>query len=83
MVIPGESNDEIPMVDTVRSSPGNGLAPLQSTSMPKIPNRSFPTCGPVISGLMLEIKDKEKSALVALAAARHDPRLVTGITPDF
>lgn len=31
--------------------------------------------------IMLEIKDKEKSALAALAIAQHDPRLVTGVIP--
>jgi hypothetical protein len=31
---------------------------------------------------MLEIKDKEKSALAALALARDDPRLVCGNMAD-
>jgi UV DNA damage endonuclease len=29
--------------------------------------------------IMLEIKDKEKSALAALGIAQDDPRLVTGV----
>jgi UV DNA damage endonuclease len=33
---------------------------------------------PLDFDIMLEIKDKEKSALAALAIARNDPRLVTG-----
>jgi len=32
--------------------------------------------------LMLEIKDKEKSALAALGIARDDPRLVSGVPGD-
>jgi UV DNA damage endonuclease len=32
--------------------------------------------------IMLEIKDKEKSALAALGIARDDPRLVTGVPGD-
>jgi UV DNA damage endonuclease len=35
------------------------------------------TTMPVDADIMLEIKDKEKSALAALSAAKHDPRLVT------
>ena len=37
---------------------------------------------PVDFDIMLEIKDKEKSALAALALARNDPRLVSGDPGD-
>jgi UV DNA damage endonuclease len=37
---------------------------------------------PVDFDIMLEIKDKEKSALAALALARDNPRLVTGDPGD-
>jgi UV DNA damage endonuclease len=37
---------------------------------------------PVDFDIMLEIKDKEKSTLAALALARDDPRLVTANPAD-
>lgn len=75
-----KSADGIPMVDY--SSQQSGKRSGAHTEHIDIADflRFLKDTSSIDCDIMLEIKDKEKSALLALAAARDDPRLVTTIT---
>ena len=69
--------DGIPMVDYSTQQAGK-RAGAHAGHIDEEDFRNFlATTQPVDPDIMLEIKDKEKSALAALAVAQHDPRLVT------
>ncbi len=73
-----KSDDGIPMVDYSSQQPGK-RAGAHAESIDPEDFRSFlQSTVPFDIDIMLEIKDKEKSALAALVLARDDPRLVTG-----
>jgi len=73
-----KSYDGIPMVDYSSQQPGK-RAGAHAESIDSEDFWSFlRSTVPFDIDIMLEIKDKEKSALAALVLARDDPRLVTG-----
>jgi UV DNA damage endonuclease len=72
-----KTSDGIPMVDYSTQQAGK-RAGAHAEHIDEEDFRDFLTMThPADHDIMLEIKDKEKSALAALAIARHDPRLVT------
>jgi UV DNA damage endonuclease len=74
--------DGIPMVDYSSQQPGK-RAGAHAESIDPGDFRSFlQSTIPYDMDIMLEIKDKEKSALAALLLARDDPRLITGDRGD-
>jgi UV DNA damage endonuclease len=72
-------NDGLPMVDY--SSQQEGKRPGAHAEHIGIKDfkRFLKETYPLDLDIMLEIKDKETSALAALSAARNDPRLITGL----
>ncbi|MFY9800050.1 MAG: UV DNA damage repair endonuclease UvsE [Methanoregula sp.] len=75
-------NDGIPMVDYSSQQPGKRLG-AHAESIDQKDFQSFlQSTIPFDIDIMLEIKDKEKSALTALILARDDPRLVTAEPDD-
>jgi UV DNA damage endonuclease len=75
-------SDGIPMVDYSSQQPGK-RAGAHAESIDQKDFRSFlQSTAPFDIDIMLEIKDKEKSALAALTLLSDDPRLVTGNPGD-
>ena len=75
-------HDGIPMVDYSSQQPGK-RAGAHAESIDQKDFRSFlQSTVPFDIDIMLEIKDKEKSALAALTLVDDDPRLVTGNPGD-
>jgi len=74
------SADGIPMFDYSSQQPGKRVgAHTEHIGIADFA-RFLAETSPVDCDVMLEIKDKEKSALAALDVARNDPRLFTGET---
>jgi UV DNA damage endonuclease len=77
-----KTGDGIPMIDYSTQQPGK-RAGAHAEHIDEEDFRKFLAMTRAVdSDIMLEIKDKEKSALAALAVAQRDPRLVTGVAPD-
>lgn len=75
-----KSSDGIPMADYSSQQPGKRRgAHAEHIDIDDF-YRFLPETLPVDCDIMLEIKDKEMSALAGLEVARGDPRLVTGYT---
>jgi UV DNA damage endonuclease len=74
--------DGIPMVDYSSQEPGKRVGAHAGHIVAEDFRQFLKETRPVDFDIMLEIKDKEKSALAALALARDDPRLVTGDPGD-
>jgi UV DNA damage endonuclease len=73
-----KGTDGIPMIDYSSQEPGRRFG-AHAMHIVEEDFRQFITeTMPADFDIMLEIKDKEKSALAALDIARYDPRLVTG-----
>jgi UV DNA damage endonuclease len=74
-----KGKDGIPMIDYSSQEPGRRFG-AHTTCIVEDDFRHFiKGTMPADFDLMLEIKDKEKSALAALAILRDDPRLVTRV----
>ncbi len=77
-----KGKDGIPMIDYSSQEPGKRFG-AHTTCIVEDDFRQFiKGTMPADFDLMLEIKDKEKSALAALAILRDDPRLVTRVLQD-
>jgi UV DNA damage endonuclease len=77
-----KGKDGIPMIDYSSQEPGRRFG-AHATQIVEEDFRQFiKETMPVDFDIMLEIKDKEKSALAALDIARDDPRLVIGDLGD-
>jgi UV DNA damage endonuclease len=77
-----KGKDGIPMIDYSSQEPGRRFG-AHTTHIVEEDFRQFiKETKPVDFDIMLEIKDKEKSALAALDIARDDSRLVTGGRED-
>jgi UV DNA damage endonuclease len=77
-----KGKDGIPMIDYSSQEPGKRFG-AHATHIVEEDFRQFlKETMPADFDIMLEIKDKENSALAALAIAQDDPRLVTGIQGD-
>jgi UV DNA damage endonuclease len=74
--------DGIPMVDYSSQEPGRRVGAHAGHIEAEDFRQFLKETRPLDFDLMLEIKDKEKSALEALALARDDPRLVTAHPAD-
>ena len=74
--------DGIPMVDYSSQEPGKRVGAHAGHIVAEDFRQFLKETRPVDFDIMLEIKDKEKSALAALALARDDPRLVSGDPGD-
>jgi UV DNA damage endonuclease len=74
--------DGIPMVDYSLQEPGKRVGAHAGHIVAEDFRQFLKETRPVDFDIMLEIKDKEKSALAALALARDDPRLVSGDPGD-
>jgi UV DNA damage endonuclease len=74
--------DGIPMVDYSSQEPGRRVGAHAMHIVAEDFRQFLKETLPVDFDIMLEIKDKEKSALAALALARDDPRLVTANPAD-
>jgi UV DNA damage endonuclease len=70
--------DGIPMVDYSSQEPGKRAGAHAEHIIPADFHQFLTITKPVDFDVMLEIKDKERSALEALCIARGDPRLVPG-----
>jgi UV DNA damage endonuclease len=77
-----KTNDGIPMVDYSSQEPGKRTGAHAMHIVAEDFRQFLTETRPADFDLMLEIKDKEKSALAAIALARDDPRLVTGAPGD-
>ena len=77
-----KATDGIPMVDYSSQEPGRRVGAHAEHIVAEDFRQFLKETLPADFDLMLEIKDKEKSALAARALARHDPRLVTGDPGD-
>jgi UV DNA damage endonuclease len=77
-----KAHDGIPMIDYSSQEPGKRVGAhalhIEAEDFRQFLKETLPADFDII----LEIKDKEKSALAALALARDDPRLVTGVPGD-
>ena len=77
-----KGKDGIPMIDYSSQEPGRRVG-AHAMHIVEEDFRQFITeTMPADFDIMLEIKDKEKSALSALDIARDDSRLVTGSRGD-
>lgn len=74
--------DGIPMVDYSSQEPGRCVGAHAGHIVAEDFRQFLKETLPADFDIMLEIKDKEKSALAALALARDDPRLVTANPAD-
>jgi len=72
-----KNNDGIPMIDYSSQEPGKRVGAHAMHIVAEDFRQFLKETLPADFDIMLEIKDKEKSALGALAIARDDPRLVT------
>jgi UV DNA damage endonuclease len=77
-----KTHDGIPMVDYSSQEPGKRVGAHAGHIVAEDFRQFLKETRPVDFDIMLEIKDKEKSALAALALARDDPRLVSGDPGD-
>ena len=77
-----KATDGIPMVDYSSQEPGRRVGAHAMHIVAEDFRQFLKETRPLDFDLMLEIKDKEKSALEALALARDDPRLVTAHPAD-
>jgi UV DNA damage endonuclease len=77
-----KTRDGIPMVDYSSQEPGKRVGAHAMHIVEGDFRRFLKETLPADFDIMLEIKDKEKSALAALGIARDDPRLVTGVSGD-
>ena len=75
-----KAHDGIPMVDYSSQEPGKRAGAHAEHIVPEDFRQFLHETRKSDFDIMLEIKDKEKSALIALDIARNDPRLVTGKT---
>jgi UV DNA damage endonuclease len=75
-----KTQDGIPMVDYSSQEPGKRVGAHAEHIVPEEFRQFLHDTRHADFDIMLEIKDKEKSALSALGIAREDPRLVTGYT---
>jgi UV DNA damage endonuclease len=73
-----KGKDGIPMIDYSSQEPGRRSGAHAMHIVEEDFRQFIKETLPADFDIMLEIKDKEKSALAALAIARDDPRLVTG-----
>ena len=73
-----KAHDGIPMIDYSSQEPGKRVGAHAGHIVAEDFRQFLKETLPGDFDIMLEIKDKEKSALAALALARDDPRLVTG-----
>ena len=71
-----KARDGIPMVDYSSQEPGKRVGAHAMHIVEEDFRKFLDETRPADFDVMLEIKDKEKSALAALAIARDDPRLV-------
>jgi UV DNA damage endonuclease len=74
--------DGIPMVDYSSQEPGKRVGAHALHIEAEDFRQFLRETSPADFDIMLEIKDKEKSALAALGIAGDDPRLVTGVPGD-
>jgi UV DNA damage endonuclease len=77
-----KASDGIPMVDYSSQEPGKRVGAHALHIVAENFRQFLKETLPADFDLMLEIKDKEKSALAALGIAWDDPRLVTGVSGD-
>jgi UV DNA damage endonuclease len=77
-----KAHDGIPMIDYSSQEPGKRVGAHAEHIVPEEFRQFLFETRQADFDIMLEIKDKEKSALSALDSARDDPRLVTGKTDD-
>lgn len=77
-----KTHDGIPMVDYSSQEPGKRVGAHAGHIVAEDFRQFLKETRPVDFDIMLEIKDKEKSALAALALAWDDPRLVSGDPGD-
>jgi UV DNA damage endonuclease len=77
-----KAHDGIPMVDYSSQEPGKRVGAHTLHIVAEEFRQFLKKTHPADFDIMLEIKDKEKSALAALGIARNDPRLVTGNPGD-
>jgi UV DNA damage endonuclease len=77
-----KGNDGIPMIDYSSQEPGRRFGAHAIHIVEEDFRQFIKETMPVDFDIMLEIKDKEKSALAALDIARNDSRLVTGGRED-
>jgi UV DNA damage endonuclease len=77
-----KTHDGIPMVDYSSQEPGKRAGAHAMHIVAEDFRQFLKETLPADFDLMLEIKDKEKSARAALGIARDDPRLVTGVPGD-
>jgi UV DNA damage endonuclease len=77
-----KAHDGIPMVDYSSQEPGKRVGAHALHIVAEDFRQFLKETLPADFDIMLEIKDKEKSALAALGIARDDPRLVTGVPGD-
>ena len=73
-------NDGAPMVDYSSQQPGKRTGSHAEHIDAADFERFLPDIQVIDPDIMLEIKDKEKSALIALERARNSPGLITGLT---
>jgi UV DNA damage endonuclease len=76
------AHDGIPMVDYSSQEPGKRVGAHALHIVTEEFRQFLRESSPADFDIMLEIKDKEKSARAALGIARDDPRLVTGVPGD-
>jgi UV DNA damage endonuclease len=74
-----KARDGIPMVDYSSQEPGKRVGAHALHIVAEDFRQFLRETLPADFDIMLEIKDKETSALAALGIARDDPRLVTGV----
>ena len=77
-----KTHDGIPMIDYSSQEPGKRAGAHAMHIVAEDFRQFLKETLPADFDLMLEIKDKEKSALAALGIARNDPRLVSGVPGD-
>jgi UV DNA damage endonuclease len=77
-----KARDGIPMIDYSLQEPGKRVGAHALHIVAEDFRQFLKETLPADFDIMLEIKDKEKSALAALGIARDDPRLVTGVPGD-
>jgi len=77
-----KAHDGIPMIDYSSQEPGKRVGAHALHIEAEDFRQFLRETRPADFDIMLEIKDKEKSALAALGIARDDPRLVTGVPLD-
>jgi len=77
-----KAHDGIPMIDYSSQEPGKRVGAHALHIEAEDFRQFLRETRPADFDIMLEIKDKEKSALAALGIARDDPRLVTGVPVD-